>query len=171
MDRRLLRLPDDSNKPKHKLGLYKIFVYFEAVVHESTIRSPPPPTCIAHPSAISLHDHWTVYDSISQLAFVYYTPYHIGDNNIVSRPNTNPPNTHPCLQPSRVEPNSTRYRSLSLSLLCIYMYIYICICIIYIYIYIYIYVYIYIYTYVYIYIYIYISIHMYIYTYPCIPHR
>jgi len=35
------------------VSLYKLFVYFEAVVHESTIISPPPPpTCIAHPGAI-----------------------------------------------------------------------------------------------------------------------
>jgi len=39
---------------------YKIFVYFEAIVHESTILSFPPPTCIAHPGAILLHDDWTV---------------------------------------------------------------------------------------------------------------
>jgi len=43
-----------------QLGLYKIFVYFEAIVHESTILSFPPPTCIAHPGAILLHDNWTV---------------------------------------------------------------------------------------------------------------
>ena len=39
------------------LGLYTIFVYFEAVVHESTIFSFPPPTCIAHPGAIPMHDY------------------------------------------------------------------------------------------------------------------
>ena len=38
------------------LGLYKLFVYFEAIVHESTILSFPPPTCIAHPGATLLHD-------------------------------------------------------------------------------------------------------------------
>jgi len=42
------------------LGLHKIFVYFEAVVHESTILLFPPPICIAHPGAILLHDDWTV---------------------------------------------------------------------------------------------------------------
>jgi len=42
------------------VGLYKIFVYFEAVVHEPTILSFPTPTCIAHPGAILLHDDWTV---------------------------------------------------------------------------------------------------------------
>ena len=38
------------------VGLYKIFVYFEAIVHESTILSCSPPTCIAHPGAILLHN-------------------------------------------------------------------------------------------------------------------
>jgi len=42
------------------VGLYKIFVYVEAVVHESTILSSPLPTCIAHPDAVLLHDYWTV---------------------------------------------------------------------------------------------------------------
>ena len=42
------------------LGLYKMFVYVEAVVRESTILSFPPPTCIAHPAAILLHGYWTV---------------------------------------------------------------------------------------------------------------
>ena len=56
--------------------------------NQPSVPPPPPPTCIAHPSVIPLHDHWTVYDSLSQLAFVYYTPYHIGDNNIVSRPSS-----------------------------------------------------------------------------------
>jgi len=68
------------------LGLHKMFVYFEAVLHESTIFSFPPPTCttcIAHPGAILLHDEWKVYDSPSDLPFVCYTPYNIGNNNIV----------------------------------------------------------------------------------------
>jgi len=43
-----------------RVDIYKIFVYFEAIVHESTILSFPPPTCIAHPGAILLHDDWTV---------------------------------------------------------------------------------------------------------------
>jgi len=38
-------------------GLYKIFVNVEAVVHESTHLSFPPPTCIAHLGAIPLHDY------------------------------------------------------------------------------------------------------------------
>jgi len=54
------------------VGLYKIFVYFEAVVNESTILSFPPPTCIAHSGAILLQDHRTVYDSPSDLPFVNY---------------------------------------------------------------------------------------------------
>ena len=65
------------------IGLYKIFVYFEAVVHESTIPPCPPPTCIVYPGAILLHDHWTVYDSPSDLPCVCYIPYNIGNNNIV----------------------------------------------------------------------------------------
>jgi len=36
-------------------------------VHESTIVSFPPPTCIAHPGAILSHEYWTVYDSPSDL--------------------------------------------------------------------------------------------------------
>jgi len=35
-----------------QLSLFTIFVYFEAIVHEPTILSFPPPTCIAHPGAI-----------------------------------------------------------------------------------------------------------------------
>jgi len=65
------------------LGLYKIFVYFEAVLHESTIFSFSPPTYNAHPGAILLHDYWTVYDSPSDLPFVFYTPYKTGNKNIV----------------------------------------------------------------------------------------
>ena len=41
-------------------GLYKIFVYFGAIVHESTILSFPPPTCIGHTVAMLLHDYWAV---------------------------------------------------------------------------------------------------------------
>jgi len=33
---------------------YKIFFYFEAVVHKSTILSFPSPTCVAHPVAMLL---------------------------------------------------------------------------------------------------------------------
>jgi len=42
------------------LDLYKIFFYVEAFVYESIILEFPPPTCIAHPGAILLHDDWTV---------------------------------------------------------------------------------------------------------------
>jgi len=35
----------DSTAPR-RLGLYKIFVYVEAVVHESTILSPHPPALL-----------------------------------------------------------------------------------------------------------------------------
>jgi len=44
------------------LSLYKIFVHFEAFMHESIIRVLPSPTCIAHNSAILLHDHCAIYD-------------------------------------------------------------------------------------------------------------
>jgi len=64
-------------------GLYKMFVHVEAVVHESTILSFPLPTCSAHPGALLLHDHHTVYDSPSAIPCVRYTPYNIGKNNIV----------------------------------------------------------------------------------------
>jgi len=66
-----------------RLGLYKIFVYFEAVVHKPIIISFTPPTCNSHPGAVLLHGYWTVYDSPSDLLFVSYTLYNIGNNNIV----------------------------------------------------------------------------------------
>jgi len=65
------------------VGLYKILLYFEAVVHESTIAPFPSPTCIAHSGAKQFHDYSTVYDSLSDLPFVCYTLYNIGNNNIV----------------------------------------------------------------------------------------
>jgi len=65
------------------LGVYKIFVYFESFVHESTIVCPPPPTCIAHPGAIPLHDYCAVYGPPSDLLFVSHTPYNIANNNIL----------------------------------------------------------------------------------------
>jgi len=49
-------------------------------VHESTILSCPPPTCIAHPGAMLLHDYWAVYDPPSDISFVYHTPYHMCHN-------------------------------------------------------------------------------------------
>jgi len=52
------------------LGLYTRFVYLDADVHESTIRSLPRPPAFAHPSAILLHDYWAIYDFPSDLAFV-----------------------------------------------------------------------------------------------------
>jgi len=54
------RLLSEQVKGCLLLSLYKIFVYFEARVHESTILSPPLPTCIAHRGAALLHDYWTV---------------------------------------------------------------------------------------------------------------
>ena len=65
------------------MSLYKIFVYFEAVVYESSSLSFPTPTCIAHPGAILFHDSRTVYDSPSDLPFVCYIPYNTGNNIIV----------------------------------------------------------------------------------------
>jgi len=65
------------------LGLHQIFIYFEAVVQEATIRSFPPPTCISrHPGAILLHDYWTVYNPprAPDLSCVCVTPYNIGNN-------------------------------------------------------------------------------------------
>ena len=82
---RKLGAPPTQTGSRRQLGLYKIFVYFEAVLHESTILSFPPPTCISHPGAIQPHDYWTIYDSPSNLPFVYYTPCNIGNNNIVYR--------------------------------------------------------------------------------------
>jgi len=64
-------------------GLYKILFYFEAAVHESTLLSFPPPTYIAHPGAILLHDYWAVYDFLSGLPFVCYTPNDVGNANIM----------------------------------------------------------------------------------------
>ena len=43
----------------------------------------PPPTCIAHPGAIRLHDYSAVNDSPFELSFVRCAPYNIGNNNIV----------------------------------------------------------------------------------------
>ena len=65
------------------IGLHKIVFYFEAVVHKLTILSFPPPSCIAYPDVILLHDYWAVYDFPSGLPFVCYTPNNIGNNNIV----------------------------------------------------------------------------------------
>ena len=57
--------------------------YFGAIVQESTILAFPPPFCMAHPSAILLHDYYTVLDSPSDLPFVCCTPYNIGNTNIL----------------------------------------------------------------------------------------
>ena len=43
--------PHRAPPPRPPLRLYEIFVYFEAVVHEATILSIPPPTCVAHAGA------------------------------------------------------------------------------------------------------------------------
>ena len=49
-----------NNTHDQRVGLYKILVYVQAVVHESTVLSFPPPTCIVHLGAIFLHVYWTV---------------------------------------------------------------------------------------------------------------
>jgi len=72
---------EDNMTPR--VGLYKTFVHFKADVHELTILFSPPPTCIAHPGAILLDAYRTVYESPPDLPFVCYTPYNIGDTNIV----------------------------------------------------------------------------------------
>jgi len=64
-------------------GLYKIFFYFEAFVHESIILSFPSPTCIGHTVAIQMHNYWAVYEPPSDLPFVCHIPCNIGKNNIV----------------------------------------------------------------------------------------
>jgi len=43
-----------------ELGLYKIFVYFKAFVHERIIPILPFLTCIAHTIAILLHDYCAI---------------------------------------------------------------------------------------------------------------
>jgi len=47
------------------LGLYKIFVYVEAVVHESNTLRPHPPICIGNTVAILLHGYWAVQHTFS----------------------------------------------------------------------------------------------------------
>jgi len=64
-------------------SLYKIFLYFEAFVHESIIHLVPPPTCISHTVATLMHDYWAVYEPPSDLPFVCHTSYNIGHYNTV----------------------------------------------------------------------------------------
>jgi len=72
----------NSRLQASRIGLHKRLYFCETVMHESTIRSFPPPTCIARPDAIVLHDYWAVYDSPSELSSsVCYAPYNIGHNN------------------------------------------------------------------------------------------
>jgi len=49
--------------PRAQLSLYKILLYLEALVHESTILLLPPSTCIAGTIAILLHDYCAIYDA------------------------------------------------------------------------------------------------------------
>jgi len=53
------------------MSLYKIFVYSEAVVHESIIFIPPPPTCTAHTVAILLHAYCAIYDPPPLISLAY----------------------------------------------------------------------------------------------------
>jgi len=66
-----------------QVGLYKIFVDFESVVHESTILTFRPPARIAIPGAMLLHAYWTVFGPPFDFPFVCYTPYTINNNDIV----------------------------------------------------------------------------------------
>jgi len=51
--------------PPPRLGLNKIFFYLAAFAHESTVFYCLPPICIAHTSAILLHDYCAIYDTPS----------------------------------------------------------------------------------------------------------
>jgi len=66
-----------------QLGRYKIFFYFESFVHESNLLSFLPPTCIAHPVAIPLHDYRAVYDPPLDPPSICHAPYKIGNYNVV----------------------------------------------------------------------------------------
>jgi len=55
--------PAPGHLPGHQLGLYTIFVHFEAVVHESIIPLLLPTTYIAHTFAILLHGYCAITDS------------------------------------------------------------------------------------------------------------
>ena len=56
----LLEALREAGQAEVHLGLYKILVYFGAIVHESTILSFPTPTCMARPDAILLHDYYII---------------------------------------------------------------------------------------------------------------
>jgi len=99
------------------VGLYKIFVYFEAFLYESTIVSFPAMTCIAHPGAILLRDYWAVYDPPSD------PPLYAINYTILLM-------TRSCKSQVRVNPNARPYSKerpapLSLHARNIYIYIYI----------------------------------------------
>ena len=57
-------------------------------MHESIILSFTPPTCIAHPGAILLHDYWAVYDSPSDLpcACLYTVQYWSSQYRVKAKP-------------------------------------------------------------------------------------
>jgi len=57
-----------------QVGLYKIVLYFLAVVHESIILLFTPPTCIARTIAIFLHTYCAIYDAPPPPSFVCHTP-------------------------------------------------------------------------------------------------
>jgi len=58
-----------------RIGLYKIFLYFDSFVHESIVLSFLPPICIGHTVAILLRASWAVYDpsSTSLLYALHHT--------------------------------------------------------------------------------------------------
>jgi len=54
-------------------GLYKIFVYIKAFVHERIIPFLPLPICIAHTIAILLHGYCAIYDPPQPPSCMPYT--------------------------------------------------------------------------------------------------
>ena len=68
----------DSVQGWKQIGLYKIFVHFEAVVHDSIILFLPPPTRIAHTIAILLARLLRSKRLLPEPSLVSHTPYNIG---------------------------------------------------------------------------------------------
>jgi len=76
---------DSSASP---VGLCKIFFYFEAFVHESSIRGLSPHICIARTIAILLHVYCAICDAPFDLPFVCHTPYIIGNDRVRVHPSS-----------------------------------------------------------------------------------
>jgi len=74
---------DSAAATRPRFDLYKIFVHFQAVVHDSVILLLPPTTCIAHTIAILVHGDCAINDSSPTPPFVSHTPYNGGRDNIV----------------------------------------------------------------------------------------